>query len=114
MDEQVIWALEEQFWLKGQSFYAQRLDPACVMAFPGIGLMRATEVLDSLKQAPRWASVEMLDRSTGHPGDQLVVLGYTATAQRDGREPYRCYCTSTYRYDGEGWMLIQHQQTLAS
>jgi hypothetical protein len=32
---------------------------------------------------------------------------------RDGAEPYRCYCTSTYRVDAKQWKLIQHQQTIA-
>lgn len=113
MNEQAIWTLEERFWLEGSSVYDDLLDPACLMAFPGMGVMRAADVLDSLKQAPRWASVDITSRSVGRAGDAVVVLGYTAEGRRDGAEPYRCFCTSTYRADGGHWKLVQHQQTMA-
>nr|WP_274607283.1 nuclear transport factor 2 family protein [Paracraurococcus ruber] len=89
------------------------LDPACLMAFPGLGVMRAADVLESLTQAPRWASVTMTDRSVGRAGDAVLVLGYTAEGKRDGAGPYRCFCTSTYRADDGRWTLVQHQQTMA-
>jgi hypothetical protein len=113
MDAQSIWALEERFWLEGSSVYDDLLDPACLMAFPGIGVMRAADVLDSLKQAPRWASVEISSRTMGRASAKVLVLGYTAEGRRDGADPYRCFCTSTYRADGERWRLVQHQQTMA-
>ena len=113
MDAQSIWALEERFWLEGSSVYDDLLDPACLMAFPGIGVVRAADVLDSLKQAPRWASVEISSRTMGRAGAKVLVLGYTAEGRRDGADPYRCFCTSTYRADGERWRLVQHQQTMA-
>lgn len=113
MNEQAIWALEKRFWLEGASVYDDLLDPACLMAFPGMGVMRAADILDSLKQAPRWTSVDMTDCSLGKAGHSVIVLGYTARGQREGAEPYRCFCTSTYRADGERWKLMQHQQTLA-
>ncbi len=114
MDEQEAWALEERFWLEGSTVYDGLLDPACLMAFPGMGVMRAADILDSLRQAPRWASVDMTGRAIGRAGDGVLVLGYTAESRRDGAAPYRCFCTSTYRADGERWLLVQHQQTLAS
>jgi len=113
MEEKTIWALEEQFWLKGESFYADWLDPACLMVFPGLGVMRVRDVLDSLKAAPRWQSVDMTNRFSGRPVDGLIVIAYTAMGRRDDSAPYRCYCTSSYRYDGRRWALIQHQQTIA-
>lgn len=113
MDEQAIWAFEKRLWLEGSSVYDDLLDPACLMAFPGMGVMQATDVVDSVKQAPRWASVEMTGRSVGRASDSVIVLGYTAEGKRDGAEPYRCFCTSTYRADGERWKLVQHQQTVA-
>ena len=45
--------------------------------------------------------------------DAVFVLGYTAEGKRNGEQPYRCFCTSTYRADGERWKLVQHQQTMA-
>ena len=113
MDEQAIWELEKRLWLEGASAYDELLDPACVMAFPGMGVMRAADVLDSLKKAPRWSSVEITGRSVGRASDSVLVLGYTAEARREGEEPYRCFCTSTFRADGDRWLLVQHQQTPA-
>ncbi len=113
MDDVQAWALEERLWLEGSSVYDGLLDPECIMAFPGTGVMRAADILDSLKGAPRWASVEMTGRAIGRPSDAVLVLGYTAEGRRDGAAPYRCLCTSTYHRDGGTWRLIQHQQTLA-
>jgi hypothetical protein len=113
MDEEAAWALERRFWLEGISAYDELLDPACLMAFPGMGVMRAAEILDSLKGAPRWQSVEMTGRSLGRAGDAVLVLGYTAEGRREDAEPYRCFCTSTYCAAGSRWKLVQHQQTLA-
>ena len=107
MDDEAAWALERRFWLEGSSVYDDLLDPACLMAFPGMGVMRAADILGSLKAAPRWASVEMADRAVGRAGGAVVVLGYTAEGRRDGADPYRCFCTSTYRRDGGGaWRLV--------
>ncbi len=114
MDDAAAWAIEERFWLEGSGVYDALLDPECLMAFPGMGVMRAADVLDSLKGAPRWTSVEMTGRRVGRASDAVVVLGYTAEGQRDGAAPYRCLCTSTYRRDGSTWKLVQHQQTLAA
>ena len=113
MEEHAIWALEQQLWLGDARAYEDLLDPACLMAFPSRGIMRAAEILDSLLQAPRRSSVEMKDCSVGRAGSAVIVLAYTAEGRRDGDEPYRCLCTSTYRADGECWKLVQHQQSVA-
>ena len=55
MDEDV-WMLEERLWLEGLNVYQDVLDPACLMAFPGIGVLRAADIFDTLKSAPRWAA----------------------------------------------------------
>lgn len=113
MEDRAAWRLEERFWLEGSTVYDTLLDPECLMAFPGMGVMRAADVLDSLKSASRWASVAMTDRTIGRPGDAVLVLGYKAAGRRDGAEPYTAFCTSTYRRDEGTWKLVQHQQTLA-
>ena len=111
MDDAEAWAQEKRLWLEGGTAYGDLLDPACVMAFPGMPLMRAASILKSVDDAPRWKSVEMKDREIGRPSDAMLVLGYAAVGQREGTDPYHCTCTSTYRRDGKGWKLIQHQQT---
>jgi predicted heme/steroid binding protein len=42
----------------------------------------------------------------------LIVVAYTAHAQRDGHEAYVAHCTTTYRLtDAQEWQVVQHQQT---
>jgi hypothetical protein len=113
MDDSAAWILEERLWLEGSSIYEDVLDPACLMAFPGMGVMRAAAILDSLKDAPRWQSVAITDRTVGRAGTAVIVLGYTAEGHRKSGEIYRCFCTSTYRNDAGTWRLVQHQQTMA-
>ena len=74
MDDAAAWTLERRFWLEGSSVYDTLLDPECLMAFPGMGVMRAADILDSLKEAPRWSSVEMTGRTVGRPSDAVLVL----------------------------------------
>jgi len=38
-------------------------------------------------------------------GEGVIVLGYTAEGHRQGAEPYRRFCTSTYR---SGRLLREH------
>ena len=111
MDEAAAWALEERLWLEGASVYDELLDPACVMVFPGIGALRAAEILESLKIAPRWDAVRLSNRTLARPGEALLVLAYRAEGHRAGAAPYRCLCSSTYRADGRDWRIVQHQQT---
>jgi|SRR5690625_3715892 len=59
MNEAAIWAMEERFWLGGTEFLERMLDPQCVMAFPGAGILQGAAIIESLRDAPRWNSVEM-------------------------------------------------------
>jgi hypothetical protein len=114
MTDDDAWALEERFWLEGSTVYGAHLDPECLMAFPGIGVLRSADIIAGMKGAPRWESVNMTDRHVGRPGTNLLVLGYTGEGHRSGAEPYRFFCTSTYRFDAGAWKLFQHQQTSTS
>lgn len=110
MHDEEAWALEERFWLGGAAVFEQMLDNGCVMAFPGMGVIRRAEILKGLAGAPRWLSVGMSERVIGRAGS-VIVLGYRAEARRKDQPVYRCLCTSTYRMDGAAWRLVQHQQT---
>ncbi|CAD7036830.1 hypothetical protein REJC140_03584 [Pseudorhizobium endolithicum] len=112
MNNETFWKREERLWLEGASAYAEIVDHSCLMAFPGMGVLQIADVLEGLKVAPRWVSVTMMDRQTSRAGS-VFVLGYTAEGQREGSDPYRCFCTSTYCAVGGVWKLVQHQQTLA-
>lgn len=112
MDDVAIWALEERLWLEGPELYHEVLHPACLMAFPEMGVMHASDIFESLEQAPRWQSVTMSGKAVARPDRETIVLGYEAEGRRAGAEAYVAYCTSTYRWDGGRWRLVQHQQTL--
>ena len=111
-EEHQLWALERSLWLGGPEVYERTLDPDCLAALPGVGILTAaTAILKSLEEAPRWDEVEMAERHLAQPTDGVAVLAYHAVGRRQGAEPYDTLCTSTYRRDGAGWRLIQHQQT---
>jgi hypothetical protein len=103
-----LWTTERRLWLEGAEAFAAVLDPGCLMVFPDpVGVLAGRAILDSLEGAPRWAEVTMDARRLARPGADTVVLVYYATGHRDGAEPYRAWCSSTYVRG----RLVQHQQT---
>jgi hypothetical protein len=108
-----IWQSERAFWLAGEAHHAQALDPACLMVFPGIGALDRAAALDGLKGAPRWRDVAMEERRLARPAPDIVSLAYRARGERDGAAPYEAWCSSSYRREGDRWLLFQHQQTPA-
>lgn len=109
-DEEIL-ALETRFWLEGVNAYEAHLDEAALMAFPQMGVMDAASVVESLRDAPRWAAVDIDDWMVARPAEGLLVLGYRASARRGTGGPYEAVCTSTYHRDGTTWKLVQHQQS---
>lgn len=114
MKDEIAWKTEQRLWLEGISAYDEILDPSCLMAFPGMGVLDFSAIIEGLKGASRWTDVKMSDRILSRAGNNVVVLGYTAEGRRENAHPYRCFCTSTYRAEGRSWKLVQHQQTLVS
>ena len=107
-----IWSNERRLWLEGVDVHAELLHPDCIMTFAApVGILSGPAIAESLTCAPRWAEVEMEDAHLARPSDDLAVLAYRADARRSGGEPYRAWCTSTYRRVGGAWALVQHQQT---
>ncbi|MBJ3784169.1 DUF4440 domain-containing protein [Devosia sediminis] len=107
-----VWNIERSLWLDGVDAYRARLADQCVMAFGPMGILDREQVLQTIEQAPRWASVEISETRLTTPGDTIaIVIAYKAEAMRDGGKPYRALCSSTYLVlDGE-LKLAQHQQT---
>ena len=62
------------------------------------------QIVEGLRQAPRWSSGEFRDNTT-------VVLAYSVTGRRDGKDPYEAFCASTYVQNEGRWVLLAHQQT---
>ncbi len=109
-DEDDIWRIEELLWTGATDAFERRMADGCLMAFPGIGALAGEEIVESLKDVPRWQSVRMETRRCVET-DGITVLSYIATGLRDGDPPYRALCTSTWRQTPQGWRLVQHQQS---
>ena len=114
MKDAEIWSIEEELWTGGPDHYRKIMDPHCVMAFPApAGILSCDAIMKSLDDMPRWSSVEMSDQHAQRPAHELIVLAYKAEGEREGYKAYRVFCTSTYCLAGDGWRLIQHQQSPA-
>lgn len=110
-----IWKLEERLWREGASVYDALVSADCLMAFPGVGILRgAATIARSLEGTPRWTEVAMHDRALSHPAADLLVLAYRAEARRPGLDRYVAWCTSTWHERDGGWQLVQHQHSLSS
>lgn len=112
MEDHEVWELERRFWTSGLDFYERHLDQECLMALPGVGVLEAAEVLESIGNGARWDAVDLSECSIATPGEATVVIAYRASAERRGSPSYGAICTSTYHATDTGWKLIQHQQTL--
>lgn len=114
MHNDELWELERRFWLGGVETYETHMDPQCLMAFPApAGLLAGPAIVEALRQAPRWAQVELSDQRLARPAPDMAVLAYRARGSRGDGDVYQAYCTSTYRRAGGTWRLAQHQQTPA-
>ena len=109
-----LWKMEKSFWLDGPEFYGHAMAPDARMVFPDpVGILAGEEIVEGLKQAPRWAEVRFDEREATGMGD-TVVLAYRATGKREGEAAYVALCMSTYVKGGEGWRLLAHQQSPVS
>lgn len=114
MSDGGIWKVETGFWLDGPKFYDEHMISAAQMVFPDpVGILKGREILNGLKEAPRWASVEMVEKSKLSL-EGTLVLAYRATGKREGETSYVALCSSTYVHRDEVWNLISHQQTPAA
>jgi hypothetical protein len=105
-----LWTIEEALWLEGNDAYRSHMADECLMLFGSMGILEGAEIIATLENAPRWASVDMNDRHMAVNG-QTTVIAYQAVGRREGADPYQALCSSTYvRQDG-GWKIVQHQQT---
>ena len=106
-----LWGSERRLWLDGVSAYEELMASECVMAFGPMGIMRNDQILESLRDAPRWSDVEMVDRTRTSPSDDVAIIAYRARASRGGSKPYEAICTSSYVCVDGYWWLSHHQQT---
>lgn len=108
-----VWPMEQSLWLGGPDEYEAMLHPNCLMAFAQVGVLDADAVKESVR-GQRWGSVSPTGTMNSAVDGGLIVIGYRAEAQRDGSPLYRCVCTTTYARVGDGWQVLQHQQSVES
>lgn len=105
-----IWTLETALWTGGLPELRNLMDPSCLMVLPGPGLLQGEAILAALEAAPRWRELDMAGRHLAET-DGLCILGYIATASREGAAPWRATCSSTWARRETDWKLLQHHQT---
>lgn len=107
---QSLWAEEENFWLEGPDYFRAHMDRDAVMYFPEpTGMLRGTQILDALENAPRWDNVIFFNRSVETAADK-VRLVYRAEASQIGGRSYVAQCESIYEKDAGDWKLTCHRQ----
>lgn len=113
MDDTRVWEFETGLWTGDADHYRQSVDDDCLMVLPAPPFVFDGEAaIKAVADTPRWDSVTLSDQRISRPQDGLIVVAYGVEAQRDGSEPYRAHCTSTYRrLSHEEWRVVQHQQT---
>ena len=110
--EDLLFALEERFWLEGGDYYRGNLASAAVMVFPDPpGVLVSDEIADSIDCVARWTQVELVEHRLLELDENAAVVTDKATAWRDDRAPYVARASSAYVRDGRTWKLAFHQQT---
>jgi ketosteroid isomerase-like protein len=104
---------ERRLWNADADDYRDVLADDAVMVFPApTGVLDRDAVLDSLGDGDRWRTLDVHDERVLKVDDDVVQVVYEADAERaaDG-SAYRALASSTYRRDGDDWLLVSHQQT---
>lgn len=114
MEDARIWEFERSLWTASPEHYQNSIDDQCVMALPAPPfIFTGQQSIEAVSNTPRWQQVELTDRQVARLQEGLIVIGYTAHAER-GEERYTAHCTSTYRRLGhENWKVVQHSQVVA-
>jgi hypothetical protein len=110
--------LEHQGWTAlstgpeaARAFYAEVLDEAAEMLFPGgMRLTGKARILEMMGGQP-WAAFELSDVRELALSDAARAVSYAVSAERQGQAPYRALVTSVYALRSGEWKLIVHQQT---
>ena len=111
--EDLLFAMEEQFWLESAAYYQRNLADAALMVFPDpAGVQVKDEILSSVAGPSRWIDVALEEHRVMELSNGAALVTYKATAHRAGEpKPYRARASSAYVHDGRDWKLAFHQQT---
>jgi hypothetical protein len=110
-DDTTLWDLEERFWTQGADSARKMTAKDAVFVFPyPTGILQGDALWREADVAQRWRSVVMSERYLSVT-DNIAVLAYRVSAERDGRPIHEAVCTSTYLNDNGTWLRLTHQQT---
>lgn len=110
MNKDQLLAIEEGFWYEGADYYEQHITAEATFVFPGMVLGK-DDGMAAADAAPRWDSLELSEIQLIELSDDVAVLTYHATGQRDGEEPYTGNITTVYRLENGAPKMAFHQQT---
>ena len=106
-----LWALEERFWTGGADSARALTAKGAVVVVPyPAGILQGDALWSDETAVQRWRSVEMSDRVLSRK-DDIAVLAYRVSAEREGTPIYKALCASTYLNDNGSWLRMSHQQT---
>ena len=113
MDDERIWGSEEGLWTGPPETYLATIDEQCLMVLPSRPfIVTGQQAAEAVSSTPRWTSVALTDRQVARPQEGLIVIAYTARAERQGEQAYEAHCTTVYRrLEHDKWRVVQHQQT---
>lgn len=114
-DQDTLWQMEDGFWTGGMEAARATTSTNAVMIFaypPGI--FQGDHIWNHMARRSGWRSVVMAERRVTLC-DNLVILSYRVTAEKEDVALYKALCASTYLRDRLGdedvWLRISHQQT---
>jgi hypothetical protein len=106
-----LWALEERFWTGGADSARGLTAKGAVVVIPyPAGILQGDALWSDEAAVRRWRSVVLSDRFLTRK-DDIAVLAYRVSAERDGAPIYQALCASTYLNDAGHWLRMSHQQT---
>lgn len=111
---QELLSLERTLWCGGVEEYRKITDAKCLLAFTQMGeVLKREKVALSVRNSPRWTEVELAEEGLLQPTEDVALITYLATANRDDkdRERYRARVSSGYVKREGAWKLMFHQQT---
>lgn len=113
MDDNRVWNFEHSLWVASPEEYRAKVDDECQMVLPHPPfVLSGQEAIQAVIDTPRWDEVNLTERRVSRVQEGLIVVAYQAEAKGAGAEPYKAYCTSTYRrIEHDHWTVVQHQQT---
>ena len=111
--ENELLELEERFWKEGPDFYRGNLTDESLMVFSDpVGLLTKDRIVEIIASAPRWAKVGFDEVHLVRVSEDVVILTYKASANREGgHSEYSARASSVYVHIACTWKLAFHQQT---